>query len=362
MKKFKSAALALALAASLIGCSANHSPAETSKAAESSSSMSEDGQEAQSLNAQDAAPETPETLEKPVRVGSLKGPTSIGLVHMMEEDEKTGSYEFTMATAADELLASMVSEKLDIALIPANAASILYQKTEGQVSVIDINTLGVLSIISGDSSLSSWADLTGKTIYLTGKGTTPDYVLQYLLKERAALDGFSPEDITLEYKSEATEIAAVLKENPDAVGLLPQPFATAAMSQNESLQTVFDLTEEWDKLQTENKSRLVTGVTVVRNDFLEEQPEAVEEFLKQHEISARLALEEPDTTAALVVEAGIIEKEPVAKKALPSCSIVCIRGNEMKEALSGYLEVLFEQEPKAVGGALPGNDFYYGAE
>mgnify|MGYP000453181226 CR=1 FL=1 len=353
MKKFKSAALALALAASLIGCSANSSVPEASKAPEASSAESEE--------AQPRAAETSET-DIPVRIGSLKGPTSIGLVHMMEENSETGSYEFTIVPAADELLASMVSEKLDIALIPANVASVLYQKTEGQISVIDINTLGVLSIISGDSSISSWADLAGKTVYLTGKGTTPDYVLQYLLKERAALDGFSPEDITLEYKSEAAEIAAVLKENPESIGLLPQPFATVAMSQNEALRTVFDLTAEWDKLQTEGGSRLVTGVTVVRNDFLEEHPEAVEEFLMQHEASAKLALEEPDATAALIVKTGIIEKDPVAKKALPSCSIVFIKGNEMKDALSGYLEVLFEQDPKSVGGALPNDDFYYGAE
>lgn len=361
MKKFKSAALAFALAASLIGCSA--APSETSETKEASETQKA-SQTEETTQAQEASEtqKTSESQETPVRVGSLKGPTSIGLVHMMEEDKETGSYEFTMAAAADELLASVVSEKLDIALIPANVASVLYQKTGGQVSVIDINTLGVLSIISGDSSIASWADLAGKTVYLTGKGTTPDYVLQYLLKERAALDGFSPEDITLEYKSEAAEIAAVLKENPDAVGLLPQPFATVAMSQNEALQTVFDLTEEWDKLQTESGSRLVTGVTVVRNDFLEERPEAVEDFLERHEASARLALEDPDSTASLVVETGIIEKEPIAKKALPSCSIVFIEGNEMKDALSGYLEVLFEQDPKSVGGALPEDDFYYGAE
>lgn len=351
MKKFKFAALALALAASLIGCSAGSSAPESSKSSEAETSTSDS-----------SASEASEPQEIPVRVGSLKGPTSIGLVHMMEENREYGTYEFTMAAAADELLASMVSGKMDIALIPANTASVLYQKTGGQISVIDINTLGVLSIISGDSSIASWADLAGKTIYLTGKGTTPDYVLQYLLEERAALDGFSTKDITLEYKSEAAEIAAVLKENPNAVGLLPQPFATVAMSQNESLKTVFDLTAEWDKLQTENKSRLVTGVTVVRNEFLEEHPDAVENFLEQHEKSAKMALEEPDATAALVVKTGIIEKEPIAKKALPSCSIVFIKGNEMKDALSGYLEVLFNQDPKSVGGALPGNEFYYGAE
>ena len=349
MKKFKSAALAFALAASLIGCSAAPSETPETKEASEAQNASQTQEASQAQNASEAQ-KSPETQETPVRVGSLKGPTSIGLVHMMEEDAEAGNYQFTMAAAADELLASVVSEKLDIALIPANVASVLYQKTEGQVSVIDINTL------------ASWSDLAGKTVYLTGKGTTPDYVLQYLLKEHASLDGFSPEDVTLEYKSEAAEIAAILKENPEAVGLLPQPFATVAMSQNEALQTVFDLTEEWDKLQTESKSRLVTGVTIVRNGFLEEHPEEVEAFLERHEESAKLALEEPDATASLIVKTGIIEKEPIAKKALPSCSIVFIEGNEMKDALSGYLEVLFEQDPKSVGGSLPGDDFYYGAK
>ena len=361
MKKFKSAALAFALAASLIGCSAAPSETPETKEASEAQNASQTQEASQAQNASEAQ-KSPETQETPVRVGSLKGPTSIGLVHMMEEDAEAGNYQFTMAAAADELLASVVSEKLDIALIPANVASVLYQKTEGQVSVIDINTLGVLSMISGDSSIASWSDLAGKTVYLTGKGTTPDYVLQYLLKEHASLDGFSPEDVTLEYKSEAAEIAAILKENPEAVGLLPQPFATVAMSQNEALQTVFDLTEEWDKLQTESKSRLVTGVTIVRNGFLEEHPEEVEAFLERHEESAKLALEEPDATASLIVKTGIIEKEPIAKNALPSCSIVFIEGNEMKDALSGYLEVLFEQDPKSVGGSLPGDDFYYGAK
>lgn len=348
MKILKSTAAVLILLGALTGCSA------ASVSESSSASSSETPRQEFSTSTSET-----DTDNTSVRIGSLKGPTSIGLVHMMEDAGQSDTYEFIIAAAADELLASMVSEQLDIALLPANMASILYNKTEGGVSVIDINTLGVLYLISGDSSISSWNDLEGKTIYLTGKGTTPDYVLQYLLKEQADSNGFSADSVTLEYKSEATEIAALLKENPEAVGLLPQPFAAAAMSQNEVLNIVFDMTAEWDALQGAGGSRLVTGVTVVRNDFLKEHRESVDDFLKSHESSAALANSDADATAALVVKAGIIEKESIAKKALPYCSIVYIDGEEMKAALSGYLHVLFEQNPKSVGGALPSDDFYY---
>ena len=163
-----------------------------------------------------------------VRVGSLKGPTSMGLVSLMEDDENgetDNDYEFTMVTAADELLAQMIGGKLDIALIPANVASVLYKKTDAGIHVIDINTLGVVYAISGDDTIKSIPDLKGKTVYLTGKGTTPDYVLQYLLKE----NGVSLDEVTLEYKSEATEVAAILASDSDAIGILPQPFATVAI-------------------------------------------------------------------------------------------------------------------------------------
>ncbi len=293
-----------------------------------------------------------------IRVGSLKGPTSMGLVYMMEENKEgktLNDYEFQMVTAADELLPLMVKGELDIALVPANVASILYQKTKGGISVIDINTLGVLYMVSGDTSPQSIADLREKTIYLTGKGTTPDYVLQYILKQ----NGLNPDDCNLEYKSEATEVAALLAENPDAVGLLPQPFVSVACAQNENLSILFDMNQEWDKVQGENGSKIVTGVTVVRNAFLKENKKAVEDFLAEHEKSTAAINENPKAGAALVVEAGIVAKEAIAEKAIPYCYIVNITGSEMKQYLSGYLQVLFQQSPEAVGGKLPEEGFYY---
>lgn len=292
-----------------------------------------------------------------VRVGSMKGPTSIGLLALKEKSdnaEAVGAYEFNMYTAADEILPLMIKGELDIALLPANVASILYHKTEGKITVIDINTLGVLYMVSGDSSVCSMEDLKGRTIYLTGKGTTPDYVLNYLL-EANGLSGAC----TLEYKSEATEVAAVLANNPDSIGLLPQPFVTAACAQNEALSIVINMNEEWDKLQGEEGSRMVTGVTVVRNEFLEANEAAVRNFMKEHKESAEAMNADTDKGAALVVAAGIIAKEPIAKKALPACNITYIDGKDMKQALSGYLSVLEQQGKESIGGTLPGDDFYY---
>lgn len=294
-----------------------------------------------------------------VRVGSLKGPTSIGLVFLMNEAKNNNTVnhydEFMIKTAADELNTLFVKNELDIILIPANVAGVLYHKTEGGVTVVDINTLGVLYMVSADNSVTDIPSLKGKTIYLTGKGTTPDYVLQYLLEE----NGVNAADVRLEYKSEAAEIAAVLSENPDAIGLLPQPFVTTACAQNDKLSVILDLTAEWEKVQGEEGGQLVTGVTVVRNAFLEEHPQAVEQFVKEHKDSMAFVETDLETAAGYVVELGIIPKVEIAKAAIPNCNIVCVTGEDMKVSLESYLQVLFDKNSSAVGGAMPGDDFYY---
>lgn len=364
MKKTLSFILACAMSAmALTGCASQSTTVVTTAAAETTTEAPTAAPTAESVTGETTiAPNTAAQAESEgkvlVKAGSLKGPTSMGLVSLMDQAKKgeaLNTYDFTMVTAADELLAKVVSGDLDIALVPANVASVLYNKTKGNVTVIDINTLGVLYVVSGDDSIKTIADLKGKTVYMTGKGTTPDYVINYLLAE----NGLTKDDVTLEYKSEATEVAAVLKENSDAIGLLPQPFATVAMAQNENLKLVLDLTKEWETLQGDSGSQLVTGVTIVRNDFLADNKEAVDNFLKEHKDSADYAASNPDETAELVAAQGIIEKAPVAKKALPYCNITCITGEDMKAALSGYLQVLFDQEPSSVGGTLPADDFYY---
>lgn len=293
-----------------------------------------------------------------IRIGSLKGPTSMGLVWLMDRQEQgltEQEYTFTMEATADMLLPKMISGELDLALVPANVASVLYHKTEGGVSVIDINTLGVLYLVSADQSISNMEDLRGRTIYLTGMGTTPDFVLQYLLAE----NGIGLSDVTLEYKTEAAEAAACLAENPEAAGLLPQPYVTALSIQNPDIVPVLDMTAEWNLVQGESGGMLVTGVTVVRNEFLSENPDAVAAFLEEHRASAEYANTNAAEAAALVERFGIVEKAAVAEKALPYCNIACMTGEEMKAALSGYLTVLAGFDPAFIGGGVPEDTFYF---
>ena len=220
-----------------------------------------------------------------INIAGLKGPTTMGIVKLMEDagSQKTeNTYNFEMCTQPDEILPRMLSGELDIALIPANVASVLYNKSQGGITCIDINTLGVLYMVSGNPNISTMQDLDGKTVYMTGKGQTPDYVFSYLLKENGMTD-----KVTVEYKSEATEVAAVLAQNSEAIGVLPQPFVTAACAQNENLSVCMDLTAEWDKV-TNDGSRLITGVTVVRTAFLNDNKEAVNALMSIRRVQSML--------------------------------------------------------------------------
>ncbi len=330
--------------------------AETTEAASSEASEA-DGTEASSaetasqeatLPAETIAPE-----DAVVRVGALKGPTSMGLVSMMQNNP---DMYFQMETAADALTAAVIQGDLDIALVPANVAAILFNRTEYGVSVIDVNTLSVLYMVSADTSVQSVADLAGRTVYLTGKGTTPDYALQYLL----SANGLSTEEVTLEYKSEATEVVSTMAQEPEAIGLLPQPFVTVATTQNENLQIVLDIGAEWEKAaeNTDMPSSLVTGVTIVRNEFLAEHKDVVERFMEEHEKSAAFTNEHPAEAAQLIAQLGIVEKAAIAEKAIPYCGITYLDGQDMTMALAGYLQVLYEQNPEAVGGEIPSSEFY----
>ena len=233
----------------------------------------------------------------------------------------------------------------------------IYNKTNGGVQVLAVNTLGVLYIVEDGDTVHSIADLKGRTIYAGGKGATPEYALNYILEKNGLVPG---EDVTIEWKSEHAECVAALAEDADGIAMLPQPFVTTAQTKKETLRTALDLTEEWNKIQESEgtASTLVTGVTVVRTAFAKEHPEAVADFMEAYQASVSYVTENTDEAAKLIGDYDIVP-EAVAKKALPACNIVCITGDEMKEKLSGYLGVLKDQNPEAVGGELPGDDFYY---
>lgn len=298
-----------------------------------------------------------ETTEKAtIRVGSLKGPTTMGIVKLMQDDEAgsaANTYDFTMSGTADEIVPLLVKGELDVALVPCNLASVLYNNTKGAVQVAAINTLGVLYLVETGESITSIADLAGKTIYSTGKGTTPEYALNYVL----SMNGLTPgTDVTIEYKSEATEVAAALAAGTAEVAMLPQPFVTAALAQNDQLRVALSLTEEWERVSAD--SALVTGVAVVRKAFYEEHPEAVRAFLEEYAASAEYVNANAAEAAEWIAGLGIVAKAPLAQKAIPACNIVLITGEEMKGKVSGYLTTLYDQNPEAVGGALPDDEFY----
>jgi NitT/TauT family transport system substrate-binding protein len=319
------------------------------------------GQSGSERGGSDEATSAP-VIATEVRVSLLKEPTSIGLVCFMDEAKRTpdtlvNSYVFSIVDTADEIAPGLVGGDIDIALVPANLASILYNRTEGGVVVLGINTLGVLYVVSADASIASLDDLSGRTVLMTGKGTTPEYVMNYLLAQSGLSD-----KVSLEYKSEAIELAAVIAEDPGAIAVLPEPYVTSVNMKNPELAARMSLTKEWDRLQGATGGRLVTGVTVVRTAFLKEHPEAVREFLERQAASVSAVNNDPASAALLVVDSGIIDNPQIAERAIPGCNLLCDSGPEMRESLGGYLTVLYGQDPVSIGGALPGDDFYYREE
>lgn len=342
---------AVLAAASLAGCGTKEETSEQ----ENTVKTENDAQEEPEVT------EEPQTQPVDVNVMALKGPTAMGMVKFMDDADKgeidSENYTFSIAASADEVTPKLVQGETDIAAVPANLASVLYQKTNGGVEVLAVNTLGVLYIVENGESVQSVADLKGKTIYASGKGSTPEYALDYILSS----NGIDPEkDVTIEWKSEHSECVAAITSQENGIAMLPQPFVTTAETKNPSIRTALDLTEEWDKVQQNEtqKSALITGVVVARSEFVDNNPDAVKDFMTRYEESVDYVNGNVEDAAQLVGNYDIVTAE-VAQKALPECNIVFISGDEMKEQLSGYLAVLKEQNPESVGGDVPGDDFYY---
>ena len=291
-----------------------------------------------------------------VRVAALKGPTGMGMAQLMDQakhNSTQGKYEFTVAASPDEVVSAVASGSVDIAAVPINLAASLYAKTEGKVKLAAVNTLGVLYILENGDSVHSVADLKGKTLYATGQGSTPEYVLHALLEKNGLKAG---EDVIIEYKAEHDELATLAASGEVALAMLPEPNVTAAMAKNGNLRIALDLTEQWEGLEL---GTLVQGCIVVRDGFLQENPQAVQTFLTEYTASVDDVNGDPAAAGELVAAAGIMPQAALAAKAIPNCNIVCIQGDEMKAMAGSTLRVLFDANPKSVGGAMPDDGFYY---
>ena len=309
-------------------------------------------------------PEQPETQEEltaaEINLYVLSGPTGIGAMNLWaasDAGETKNTYHITMPGANDEVVAALSNGEADIAAVATNLAATLYNKTSGGVTVLAVNTLGVLSMLSNGQEAAAVSDLKGKTIYAPGQGANPEYILRYVLTG----NGLDPDkDVTLRFVGEGSELLTVWQSDPEAIIMAPQPVATSILMQNDNARILFDMTEEWDKIAG-GDSTLMMGCVIVRNEFLQANPSAVELFLQEYAASIEKAQSDVEGTAALCEQYGLIPKAALAQKAIPSCGLTFVTGAEMKTGLSGYLQVMFDANPKSVGGALPGDNFYYGA-
>lgn len=290
-------------------------------------------------------------------VFGIAGPTGIGLANLMK-DAKDGNasldYNIQLAASNDEIVAKITNKEADIAAVATNLASTLYNKTNGGVKVLAVNTLGVLNVVTKGVEVKTIADLKGKTVYSTGQGANPEYILNNILKNNGLEAG---KDVTVEFVSQPAELIAKVVGNKEAVVIAPQPVATTITIQDTNAKIVIDLNDEWDKF---NDKKLVMGCIIARSEYVEANPQAVEAFLKDYEASIKAVSENIDATAAACEEFAIIAKAPIAKKAIPYCNIVFEDGEDMKADLSAYLTFLHTANPKSVGGKLPADDFYYG--
>lgn len=363
-KKILGVALAVAMSVmALAGCGSKETA--TTEVASEVTTVTEDTQSEADTNEADTVSEEVATEENDnaanddvtIRVAALKGPTAMGLSKLLTDSDAGNAgvnIQYSISTAADEITPEIIQGNVDVAAIPANLASVLYNKTEGQVTVLAINTLGVISIVDTGDSVQSVADLKGKTIYATGQGATPEYSLRFILEN----NGIDPDnDVTIEWKSEATEVLSVMTSTDDEViAMLPQPFVTVAATKVDNLNVPVDFNEEWKNLTPDGG--MVTGVVIARTEFVNEHPEAVSAFMKAYAESVDYVNTNVDEAAALIEQLDIV-KAPIAKQAIPKCNITFIEGEEMKSILSSYLGILNEAEPKSIGGAMPGDDFYY---
>ena len=286
-----------------------------------------------------------------IRIAALKGPTGIGMVKLADK-QNYPNYTVSIEASPDALNPRIISGEVDVAAVPVNLASVLYNKLDGDISVLAVSTLGVLYVVEAGSEVNSVADLAGKTVYATGQGATPEYILNYLLDKNGVAGS-----VEVNYVGEHAALATMLANGSAEIGMLPEPNVTSTLAGNDDLRIALNLTEEWNKVCS---TELVQGVVIARKSFVNEHPEAIEQFLREYEKSSAFVNENIDEAAKLIVDAGILGNVEIAKKAIPNCNISFSKGEAMHKAVEGMLTVLFEANPKSIGGKLPDKDFYYG--
>lgn len=294
-----------------------------------------------------------ETSKEKIKIAALKGPTGIGMVKLMEEDKD--KYDITLYDSPDEIVSKVVNGDVDGAAVPSNLAAILYNKTKGEVKLAGINTLGVLYIVENGNTIKNVEDLKGKTIYISGKGSTPEFVLNYILKQ----NGLDPsKDVTIEFKGQHSDVSSLIASKEASIAVLPEPFVTTTQMKDKDMKIAIDLTKAWEEASN-NTSKLIMGTLVFRKDVIDNRGQEINEFLSKYKESVDYVNGNAEEASKLIEKNGIIPKAKVAEMAIPKCNIVFISAKEGKEALSQFYNVLKDSDPTSIGGKLPDEDFYY---
>lgn len=291
-------------------------------------------------------------------IGTLRGPTGMGMAQLMENASTEASqlaYTFDVLGSPDDLVGKIISGEVDVAAVPTNMALLLYNRTEGAIQLAAVNTLGVLYLLENGDEIQSIEDLRGKTVNTSGKGASPDYIFQYLLNENGLK---VDEDLNLDYNLEHADLAAAMVEGDVKIGLLPQPHVTTAMVRNPDLRIALDLTHEWEQTTPDNTT-LPMGVIIVQKSFIASHPEAFELFLTEYAASVAFVNNNLDEGAELIEKYGILPSAAIAKAAIPNSNIVFMDAQDAKVNLEKFYEILFEFEPRSIGGKLADEGFYY---
>lgn len=290
--------------------------------------------------------------DTPVRVAALKGPTGMALAHMMTEN--TGDYAFTLAGAPDELTGQIIAGNVDIAAVPINLGAVLYNKTQGGVKGLALVTRGMLYVLEKGDTVHSVQDLNGKTIVTAGQGATPEYVMHYILEANNT-------QATLDFKSEHAEVTTLALSGMANIVLVPEPHATTLRMKDESYRVALDVTEEFAKAAQQNgypDAQLSMSVVIVNSAFLAKQPEKVAAFMRALEASIAFANDNTAQAAQEIAAQGVIPSAAVAEKALPSCRLVFVTGEDMATQAAPLYEILVSAKPASVGGKAPDDAFY----
>ncbi len=302
-----------------------------------------------------------------IRIATLKGPTGMGMARLMQVSEnKTVTNDYTFAIESDPTVIGpkLIKGEVDIAACPLNMAAAIYNKTKGtpdkndDIRLLAINTLGVLYILENGDTVTDFASLKGKTVYASGQGATPEYVLNYLLKANGLEPG---KDVTVEYKTEHSELATLAVSGQASVVMLPEPFVTTVLSKNKDLRVALDMTAEWDKVEAAagRDTTLAMGALVVKEQFAAQNPDAVKTFMKEYKASVDFVNRNPAEAATVIALKEIVPSPDLALRSIEKSKLTFIDSKEMKTIAQRNYEVLFEANAASVGGALPGDEFYY---